>query len=111
MVSYIIIDWRLTMIHARYTNPTYSSLITFNYSSLSIQNSQLDCDEDAECGPDLICFQRSKSEMVPGCSGEDNTDFDKKDVCVTKEGVLHNIGNNINPGTGYYQRCEVSRIK
>ena len=48
--------------------------------------------------------------MVPGCSGEDNTDFDKKDVCVTKEGVLHNIGNNINPGTGYYQRCEVSRI-
>ena len=98
------------MIYAN-TNPTYLYLITFNYSSLSIQNSQTDCDDDDECQNGLICFQRDDLEAVPGCSGEDNRDLDGKDVCVTKctadYCVLHNIGNNINPGEGHYGRCEV----
>ena len=85
--------------------------MTFNYSSLSIQNSQTDCDDDDECQNGLICFQRDDLEAVPGCSGEDNRDLDGKDVCVTKctadYCVLHYIGNNINPGEGHYGRCEV----
>ena len=63
----------------------------------------------------MICFKRENSESVPGCLGEDNTDFDDVDICVTKCAeeycVLHNVGNNIDPGTGYYGKCEVSRIK
>ena len=105
------------MIHARYTNPTYPSLTSFNLFIIIYlyKNSQTDCDEDAQCGEGLICFQRNGLETVPGCSGEDNLAFDRKDVCVTKctteYCVLHSIGNNINPGTGYYGKCEVSRIK
>ena len=90
--------------------------MTFNYSSLSIPNSQGDCDNDGECGPGLICFQRAGNETVPGCSGEDNSDLDRKDFCVTKctteRCVLHKIGNDIYPpGTGIYEKCEVSNIK
>ena len=29
-----------------------------------------DCDTDAECGPGLVCMQRSGDEAVPGCTGE-----------------------------------------
>ena len=84
--------------------------MAFNYSSLSIQNSQGDCDIDDECGAGLICFQRASNETVPGCSGEDNAALDRKDFCVTKcngtlyedQCVLHSIGNNINPGFGNY---------
>ena len=107
----------VTLIHARYTNPTYPSLTSFNLFIIIYlyKNSQTDCDEDAQCGPGLICFQRNSLETVPGCSGEDNLAFDRKDVCVTKctteYCVLHRIGNDINPGTGYYGKCEVSRIK
>ena len=43
----------------------------------------------------------------------DNPNLDGKDVCVTKctadYCVLHNIGNNINPGKGHYGKCEVSK--
>ena len=103
------------MIHAQYTNPTYSSFMTFNCSSLSIQNSQGDCDNDGECGPGLICFQRAGNETVPGCSGEDNSVWDRKDFCVTKctteNCVLQAIGQDINPGTGSYGECEVSSTK
>ena len=76
-----------------------------------IQNSQTDCDDDDGCQDGLICFQRGALEAVPGCSGEENRELDGKDVCVTKctadYCVLHNIGNNINPGEGHYGRCEV----
>ena len=102
------------MIHAQHQSNILISY-DFQLSSLSILNSQGDCDEDTECGPGLICFQREGSEIVPGCSGEDNTDWDRKDFCVTKcnedQCVLQSIGNNINPGFGNYKKCEVSRIK
>ena len=88
--------------------------MTFNYSSLSIPNSQGDCDNDGECGLGLICFQRAGSEIVPGCSG-DNSDLARKDFCVTKctteYCVLQAIGQDINPGTGAYGECEVSSTK
>lgn len=28
-----------------------------------------DCDDDTDCGPGLMCFQRSRNMEVPGCSG------------------------------------------
>jgi hypothetical protein len=38
-----------------------------------------DCDNDAECAGDLICFQRSGTTSVPGCLGEGSPG---KDYCV-----------------------------
>ncbi|KAL3928840.1 MAG: hypothetical protein SGBAC_012472, partial [Bacillariaceae sp.] len=40
-----------------------------------------DCDEDSDCGPDLICFQRTQNTPVPGCSGglEDSS---RTDYCI-----------------------------
>lgn len=43
-----------------------------------------DCDEDSDCGPGLMCFQRSQNTPVPGCSGglEDNSN---SDYCIPFE--------------------------
>jgi hypothetical protein len=38
-----------------------------------------DCDEDAHCAGDLICFQREKHQPVPGCRGSDGT---RNDYCI-----------------------------
>ena len=58
-----------------------------------------------------MCFERRGTEVVPGCSGEDN--LSGKDFCVTKckdeYCVLHDVGNDIDPGTGHYGKCEVSK--
>ncbi|CAJ1937776.1 unnamed protein product [Cylindrotheca closterium] len=37
-----------------------------------------DCDDDTDCGPGLMCFQRNQNTPVPGCSGglEDNSNSD-----------------------------------
>ena len=45
---------------------------------------QGDCDNDAECAGDLICFKRSANEVVPGCVGPGES---KEDYCY-----------NMNPG-------------
>ena len=80
---------------------------------ISYDYSQADCDDDSQCGSGLMCYKRDGSEDVPGCSGEENSDVNTKDVCVTPCGqdycVLHDIGNNLNPKTGYYGICEVSK--
>ena len=34
-----------------------------------LQNCNGDCDDDSHCSGNLICFQRSGTEAVPGCSG------------------------------------------
>jgi len=39
-----------------------------------------DCDSDAECGANLVCFQRDRGESVPGCKGVPNSD--KVDYCI-----------------------------
>ena len=38
-----------------------------------------DCDDDDECGPGLICFQRDSSDPVPGCLGMDRS---QNDYCI-----------------------------
>ena len=35
-----------------------------------------DCDSDTDCGPGLICFQRSGYTPVPGCSGAGRNNYD-----------------------------------
>ena len=40
-----------------------------------------DCDKDADCTGDLICFQRSGNEVVPGCVGPG---VRKKDYCYNR---------------------------
>ena len=80
---------------------------------ISYDYSQAECFDDSECGSGLMCYKRDGSEDVPGCSGEENSDLNTEDVCVTPctqdYCVLHDIGNGINPGTGYYGKCEVSK--
>jgi hypothetical protein len=40
-----------------------------------------DCDEDSDCEGELICGQRDAGELVPGCSGGENSQSDT-DYCV-----------------------------
>ena len=47
---------------------------------------QGDCDDDDECSGDLVCFDRSDSTPVPGCSG-DNSNWSGRDFCTTKGAV------------------------
>lgn len=47
---------------------------------------QGDCDEDAHCAGDLVCFQRSNNEAVPGCSG--TTPHPSTDICYDPSAVL-----------------------
>lgn len=45
-----------------------------------------DCDNDDECEGDLICFQRSRGEAVPGCNSDSLGDTTRDlfvDVCVS----------------------------
>ena len=40
-----------------------------------------DCDDDDECAPGLVCFQRDPNEPVPGCSGGLD-DSSRTDYCI-----------------------------
>lgn len=40
---------------------------------------EADCDDDDECGPGLICFQRRPFDPVPGCLGVDRSE---NDYCI-----------------------------
>eukprot|EP00980_Cylindrotheca_fusiformis_P015006 scaffold4127_cov126-Cylindrotheca_fusiformis.AAC.2 len=40
-----------------------------------------DCDDDPDCEPGLICFQRDGNESVPGCSGG-SRDGSRTDYCI-----------------------------
>ncbi|CAJ1930763.1 unnamed protein product [Cylindrotheca closterium] len=40
-----------------------------------------DCDEDSDCQPGLICYQKDSFEVVPGCNGGLN-DESEEDYCV-----------------------------
>ncbi|CAJ1960336.1 unnamed protein product [Cylindrotheca closterium] len=42
---------------------------------------QGDCDTSADCQTGLICYQRSRGEPVPGCSGGEN-DASNNDYCI-----------------------------
>jgi len=35
-----------------------------------------DCDSDSDCSGDLICYQRSAGQSIPGCSGIPNSNSD-----------------------------------
>ena len=43
-----------------------------------------DCDEDDDCDPGLMCFQRDSGDerSIPGCSG---IDLSSTDYCIKKE--------------------------
>lgn len=42
---------------------------------------QGDCDNDSQCKDDLVCFQRGRSESVPGCDGG-TSDRSASDYCI-----------------------------
>ena len=48
-------------------------------SKFPLGRCQGDCDSNAECAGDLVCFQRDAGQAVPGCSG---TPVESKDYCV-----------------------------
>jgi len=45
---------------------------------------QGDCDSDSECSPDLVCFQRSGTQSVPGCKGSGQSG---SDYCVKSSNI------------------------
>jgi hypothetical protein len=44
-----------------------------------------DCDSDSDCEGDLVCFQRTSAERVPGCSGTGNIQHDYCILNFTRE--------------------------
>jgi hypothetical protein len=65
-----------------------------------------DCDSSDECFGDLLCFQRSGTEAVPGCSG---TGTSAKDYCYKPNGEnsLAYTGDNGSPARSFpLGRCE-----
>eukprot|EP00978_Attheya_sp_CCMP212_P017401 scaffold46253_cov54-Attheya_sp.AAC.4 len=47
--------------------------------SMNLNECEGDCDDDSECAGDLICFERSSDDEVPGCAG---SAFESKDYCI-----------------------------
>ena len=41
-----------------------------------------DCDEDADCMGDMVCFHREYGEIIPGCTGDSMYDIEAKDYCT-----------------------------
>ena len=50
-------------------------------SGYPLSECEADCDSDAECADDLICFHRNNMEVVPGCAGDDE-DWKGLDFCI-----------------------------
>ena len=46
---------------------------------------QGECDDDADCGSGLYCFQQQGKGSVPGCAGTANKDWD---YCIKKEDAV-----------------------
>ena len=44
-----------------------------------------DCDSDEDCGASLVCFQRTDTELIPGCVG---TGVEGWDYCSKPETVV-----------------------
>lgn len=83
---------------------------------------QGDCDEDSECDSGLICYQRSRGEAVPGCSGGE-ADQSETDFCIkvtTEEPEERQIlglcegqcqdDTSCEPGLFCYQRDEMGEV-
>lgn len=52
-----------------------------DFDTKPLQQCQADCDEDEECGGDLVCFSRTNNGAVPGCMG--GSEYDSPyDFCV-----------------------------
>lgn len=44
---------------------------------------QGDCDKDSDCANNLVCYQRDRRDVVPGCIGDKNTvENSNSDYCV-----------------------------
>ena len=52
-----------------------------------------DCDEDADCGDGLYCFQRDKYTAVPGCNGEGKSGWD---YCAKEEDAVLDSSPGVN---------------
>ena len=91
----------LTAFTPHFTNMSYY-LLSFNI--INRDNAHLpDCDNDDQCVGDLICFQRTGDEFVPGCTNVPG--FTTEDFCIPKPtNLLQNIGNEYT--NGYYGECQ-----
>ncbi len=61
---------------------------------------QGDCDDDTQCADDLVCFQRSGTEAVPGCPGEASSGVDFCAVRAT-ENTAWLKGDNGSPAENF----------
>jgi len=53
--------------------------------SYPLQKCQGDCDSDKECATGLKCFQRSGTQIVPGCSSSNDAGKSGNDYCTTAD--------------------------
>eukprot|EP00984_Skeletonema_dohrnii_P002504 scaffold869_cov75-Skeletonema_dohrnii-CCMP3373.AAC.3 len=59
-----------------------------------------DCDDDSQCEGDLVCFQRSGTEAVPGCPGDAASGYDFCAVRAT-ENTVWLKGDNGSPSANF----------
>eukprot|EP00984_Skeletonema_dohrnii_P023209 scaffold12278_cov104-Skeletonema_dohrnii-CCMP3373.AAC.9 len=59
-----------------------------------------DCDDDSQCEGDLVCFQRSAKEAVPGCPGDASYGYDFCAVRAT-ENTVWLKGDNGSPSANF----------
>eukprot|EP00980_Cylindrotheca_fusiformis_P025931 scaffold14920_cov63-Cylindrotheca_fusiformis.AAC.4 len=52
-----------------------------------------DCDHDSDCAGNLVCFQRSANDAVPGCVGGKD-DSSRTDYCIRPTDLNHPISDN-----------------
>lgn len=86
-----------------------------SFSRYPLDQCQGDCDVDAHCRGNLVCFQRNGSESVPGCIGGEN-DRTPTDYCTDPKYIasyntpqlptLNFLGRNPSPSNYPLQECE-----
>ena len=55
-----------------------------------------DCDEDADCGEGLLCYQRGSRGFIPGCTGGED-EVSTADFCVWDSSFLNKKDEFMNP--------------
>jgi len=65
-----------------YKNKAAPPLVSIDVSGTNLGECEGDCDNDGHCQDGFMCFQRSGTTAVPGCSGTGTSDWD---YCVQED--------------------------
>mmetsp|Transcript_13320 Transcript_13320/g.28769 ORF Transcript_13320/g.28769 Transcript_13320/m.28769 type:complete len:787 (+) Transcript_13320:1072-3432(+) len=88
-----------------YQIPQYKALVIAGNNGSPVEafplaECQGDCDNDGDCQGELLCYQRTGTEQVPGCTG---LGVSAKDYCASRSdtSLLFLRGDNGSPGANF----------